>query len=471
MAIEGKQNILFLYLIDSLMHTSKDHPKTTKEIEQDIKNYFRESFPDEILDDEKAIWSASAIGRAIQSLNRSGLYNIATSKNKKDGYYCEKFDFTAAEFAVIAMTLYRCTSLSVFETRNIIDKFLYRTDDLGQIHLDFLFKQFQRTTMRRKTGRFTLPIISDILLAIATRRKVEFNYYVHDISDSEKLVKIKDKDDKDKLFRVSPYFLAYDNDECYLIGHEDGMVNKKGELCLSNFKISLIAKLPKNEREEKENDDSDWGIIITDKSSVPINKMSEYYRYYMRATTPEFAAAAVKEKIIESGEMFRLKWESMLSRFSVDRYMRENVYMYHDTSEIIDIKLRFPESFIGQLLSRFNLNPRIIRANPTGTLTSNGEPCYNAIITVQENDGLYLWLMQVSNCVTVLEPNHVRSKLKHRLQAALDSIKCYEEGSKDEIGLEKISEHSNRVCRTGQMDDYFMLAYEERLEEYFSNKS
>ena len=115
-----------------------------------------------------------------------------------------------------------------------------------------------------------------------------------------------------------------------------------------------------------------------------------------------------------------------LADFALDRYMRENPYMIHDEQEVVAVQLCFKEDFLGNVLERFNLNSRKIRANPNGLYTDKGEPMYSALITVQPNDGFYSWLMANANQVVVAEPAFIRQEVKKRLQEALRAIADYE---------------------------------------------
>ena len=126
-------------------------------------------------------------------------------------------------------------------------------------------------------------------------------------------------------------------------------------------------------------------------------------------------------------------------QFSLDRYMRENVFMFHDDSPVVDVRLYFKEDFTQTLMAQFNLDRNTIKLYPTGRTFPNGEPIISAIITVQANEGFYMWLMQQGNKVTVAEPESVRQKLKQKYLDALSAIEEYEQGPKDPIDKEQLA--------------------------------
>ena len=208
-----------------------------------------------------------------------------------------------------------------------------------------------------------------IVYAICQHRKIVFSCY--DFND-RKLDNMKlETNEQGKLIqhKVSPYYLANDADEYYLIAH-DPIQDVSEKPHLSHFEES--------------------------------KKMLE--------------------KLIEEAPFNSIKQDEALQRFSLDRYMRENIFMVHDDSPLIDLQLNFRESLQNTILKQFNLNRFKIRAFPTKKYFDDGERIFNTVITVQDNEGLYQWLMQNANDVIVVKPEFVRNKLKNRLQAALDFL-------------------------------------------------
>ena len=160
----------------------------------------------------------------------------------------------------------------------------------------------------------------------------------------------------------------------------------------------------------------------------------------MKRTTPEYVAVVERKKTAITNENAkRIDKRAALVRFSLDRYMRENVFMFHDDSPLVDVRLYFREIFAGTLMAQFNLDRRTLKLYPTNRTFSDGEPVISAIITVQDNEGFYMWLMQQGNKVTVAEPESVRQKLKQKYLDALHTIEEYEAGPQDPIDQEQLA--------------------------------
>ena len=407
----SSKNVQLLLLIEALKDTNPQNPKNVPELTKEIGKRWQELFPAEPM----SALSSSSIGRHIRDMNATGIYDIVTSKNMQQGYYNNKFLFTAAEFALIAQALYRTTSISVGETNAILEKLINQTDDVGEVYSQVVDQQMlmKNRAPKRKTSRKTLPIIGLIIRAIAEGRQLAFYYYTRDEKYNKMVDLVRDEDEQKAIkFVVSPYFLVWEADECYLICYKEG-----SKPFLSHFKISLM----------EENN-----IRILGKEATSISNMWEFRRYRMFVTyvppRPKQHIAMEKGKLtIKNGLVDYPKgYSEDLADFALDRYMRENPYMIHDEQEVVAVQLCFKEDFLGNVLERFNLNSRKIRANPNGLYTDKGEPMYSALITVQPNDGFYSWLMANANQVVVAEPAFIRQEVKKRLQEALRAIADYE---------------------------------------------
>ena len=396
--------IQFLLLIDALKNTNKNHPKTSKKLMQDIEAARRELFPN----DPPASLSPATIGRHIKAMNQSGLYHIATCKNAKEGYYWNSFPFDAAEFSIIAQALFRSVAISTKETQAILNKFFNQTDDLGEGYLDIMLSQIQRTAPpRRKTSRSTLPIIRSIIAAIWSQQQIRFTYYRRNYRDVSRMEKRRSKETgKETIYQVSPYFLVWNADDFYLIAHYNGHDEKERKR-LSHFKVSLISDK----------------VQVLSAPTISITEMWEYPHYRMEKATPEYKAVVSRKQDTDTEEISQsLDRTAALVKFSLDRYMRENLFMFHDFSPLVNIRLCFREDFIGPLMAQFNLDSGNLKLYPTNRTFPDGEKVISAIVTAQDNEGLYMWLMQQGHKVTVAEPESVRNKLKKRYLAALKAI-------------------------------------------------
>ena len=168
----GKNVIQLLLLVDALKHTSPENPQNIAKLQKKIEGAWKELFPDVPM----SPISASTIGRHIDAMNATKLYDIRTCTYMRDGYYSNKVLFDASEFSIIAQALYRTTTLTRDDSRRIMEKFLNQTDDLGEGHLDILSNQLYRMKTRRKTNRDTLPIIRTLMKAIWDGKQVAFKY-------------------------------------------------------------------------------------------------------------------------------------------------------------------------------------------------------------------------------------------------------------------------------------------------------
>ncbi|BAL85041.1 hypothetical protein SELR_pSRC102340 (plasmid) [Selenomonas ruminantium subsp. lactilytica TAM6421] len=391
----NKSKVKFLLLLDALLHTNHANPRATPKLINDVETALESIFPQE----QNNTISDTTIGRYIKSINASKLFHIETMKAKKSGYYCDKFLFDSAEFSVIAQALFQSPSISTKETIALLGKFMHRTDALGDKYLKIMMKQLSNTAPRRKTKRKILPIIQIILESIWYENKISFTYYINDTNEIKKRHKhIDEKTGQPKKYIVSPYFLVWHSDECYLIANLDSL-NEKGRKTFTHFKVSRIA-----------ND-----IMRLTMSPVEsISLMDEYKHYYI----PEKNKCS---KTNETVDFEKLSHQTALKSFALDRYMREHLWMFHSMSAPIKLRLYFTEDSVRLIQMRFDLDSRALKLNPiSGRYAKDGKQLYSAYIRVQENEGLYVWLMQMGSRIFVKEPASIREKLKQRLQDALD---------------------------------------------------
>ena len=130
----------------------------------------------------------------------------------------------------------------------------------------------QWSGIRRKTARRILPTITELLKAIIEDKKITFNLYERSFKSTDEKVplqkRIKTRKQNEEIvitYKVSPYFLAWENDECYLIGHYPKNDSFAGQQ-LTHFKISLIENLK-----------------ILDEDNEPLRRIDFYARYAMES--------------------------------------------------------------------------------------------------------------------------------------------------------------------------------------------
>lgn len=410
----SKTFIKDLLIIDALQNSDRDNPKTAREILEEVQRRLIELYPEDFTafeNDEKSPKGVSAtISRHIQDMNSTGLYDIKVHRDNKLGYYNategKNFPFTPAEFALIAIALYRTPSISTEETKEILKKFENLIGLTGNMFRYAIVKKQieQWIGIRRKTSRRVLPIITELLKAIIETRKITFNLYERSFNDTyekisfQKRFKTRKKDEEIIVtYKVSPYFLVWENDECYLIGHDPKNDTPEGQQ-LSHFKISLIANLK-----------------ILDEKIMLLRKIDFYARYAMEPN-PYYTDSATRERLAEIENILQSDTrETTFKNFSLDRYMREHIYMVTNNLPTVDVTIEFDKDFLETIFTQLTSKQKV-----TPSANDNGK--WQTIMTVQDNDGLYQWLMRYSDKVKVISPKKIRDKLRQRLNSALDNL-------------------------------------------------
>lgn len=410
--IISKNFIKDLLIIDALQNTDRDNPKTAREIIKEVDKKLYELFPDDFPRLEADSTKVSAtVSRHVHDMNLlKELYDIKTHRDNKLGYFNaaegKKFIFTPAEFALIAIALYRTPSISTEETEKLIKKFKNLVGITGDMFsyalVDKQIKVWQG--IRRKTYREILPIISELLKASIEGKQVSFNLYERSARYKGEKIPLqtrkkqrKSAEDITDTFRVSPYFLAWENDECYLIAYSNypNYDSPEGQQ-LTHFKISLIANLK-----------------ILEDNAEKLRQMNFYARYAMEPN-PLYTDKATRKRLRKIEEKLKGD-ESSFKNFSLDRYMREHIYMATNSAPTVDVMIEFDEDFVETVLTQLTLKQKI---EPP----ANNDKKWRTIMTVQDNDGLYQWLMRYSDKVTVLSPQKVKDKLRKKFETALKNL-------------------------------------------------
>ena len=411
--IFSKTFVKGLLIIDALQNTDRDNPKTAQEIIKEVDEKLYELFPDAFTksEAEPTKTGLATISRHIHDMNLlPELYKIETCSDNKLGYYNasegKEFVFTPAEFALIAIALYRTPSISTEETETIIKKFKNLIGITGDMFsyaiVDKQIKVWQG--IRRKTYHEILPIISELLKAIIESKQVSFNLYARSARYKGEKIPLQTRKKQRKsaeeitdTFRVSPYFLAWEDDECYLIAysHYPNYDSPEGQQ-LTHFKLSLIANLK-----------------ILEDDIEKLRRMDFYARYAMESH-PFYTDSATRDRLRAIEEKLKGD-ESSFKNFSLDRYMREHIYMVTNSAATIDVTIEFDEDFVETILSQLTLKQKI--QPPV-----NNDKKWRTIMTIQDNDGLYQWLMRYSDKVTVLSPQKVKDKLQKKLKTALENL-------------------------------------------------
>lgn len=359
------RDLLFLDVITS---TSLSEPKNSREVNSEVEKRWLELFPDE----PYPKMGLKTIIKHISDMRNSTLYNIKVHPNNKRGYYNageEKSEttpeevkfFDIAEVILIATALYRSPDVSAYTLRRIMDCLENLVEVEGSSYFLFLKRHMKRWGTPRKTTcdiRSTINKLWKNLTDNIIPKKVKFSYG-----------KVK--------YIVSPYFFAWENDELYLIAGTAGQH-------LRNFKIVAIEDL-----------------ILLDEDAAPIRKTADYLNY---VPNENFSGRDRGGLTID---------------FPLDRYIREHIYMSASDMLPIEIEIYFRADVKAMILTRFGLIEEDIC-----TVDGNwdGQKVFSTIITAQENEGLYQWLMQFRDKVTVISPKNIRDNLRQRLYKALNLL-------------------------------------------------
>lgn len=411
--IISKTFVKGLLIIDALQNTDRDNPKTAQEIIKEVDEKLYKLFPDDFKKsgDKPNKTGLATISRHVHDMNLlKELYKIEAPCGTQLGYYNategKKFVFTPAEFALIAIALYRTPSISTEETETIIKKFKSLVGLTGDMFsysiVDKQIKVWQG--IRRKTYREILPIISELLKAIIEGKQVSFNLYERSARYKGEKIPLQTrtkqrKSDEEIIekFRVSPYFLAWENDECYLIAYSNypNYDSPEGQQ-LTHFKISLIANLK-----------------ILEDDIEKLRRLDFYARYAMESH-PFYTDSATRDRLREIEEKLQEDTKEF-KNFSLDRYMREHIYMVTNNAPTVDVTIEFDEDFVETILTQLTLKQRV---DPP----VNDDKKWRTTMTVQDNEGLYQCLMRYSDNVTVLSPQKVKDKLRKKLEKALKDL-------------------------------------------------
>ena len=413
--IISKTFVKDLLIIDALQNTDRNNPKTAREIIKEVDEKLNKLFPDFPKPETEPTKAVTAtISRHVHDMNLlPELYKIETCSDNKLGYYNanegREFIFTPAEFSLIALALYRTPSISTDETETIIKKFKSLVGMTGDMfNYAIVNKQIKVWQgIRRKTHREILPIISELLKAIIEGKQLSFNLYERSARYKGEKIALQTRKKQRKLaeditetFRVSPYFLAWEADECYLIAYSHyPNYDMQDKQQLTHFKVALITNLK-----------------ILEEDTETLKRMGFYARYAMEPHT-RYTDWATRSRLAEIKKLLdRDTQGTRFKNFSLDRYMREHIYMVTDTSPTVDVTIEFEKDFLETVLTQLTFK-QIVEPS------ANDVEKFQTIMTVQDNDGLYQWLMRYSDKVTVLGPKEVRDKLRKRLNQALANLK------------------------------------------------
>ena len=285
----------------TLINTDEQHPKNAKELAAAINERSK------IISGQEIKLSDSTIYRNIDDINASGLMEIQTSENKNAGFYRADFAITAPEAVLIAQSMFHSADISWESAAKLLTALKRHTDTKGREYIDYIIWQLKLTDMRRKAhNNKILYNIDKILGAIIKQKQISFKYFIRDERPSIGRNFVRDSDGKPAVFKVSPYYLSWNNGKCYLICH-DPQKDKGDEKFLSHFKVSHMTMI----------ENFDYA------DNVSIMRMSEYKRYAGLITSPANGKWTDRLDLARPPKTEK----EALKLFSLERYTRENIYM------------------------------------------------------------------------------------------------------------------------------------------------
>lgn len=213
-----------LMIIDAIVHSDFENPKTGKQILDEAETRLKRIFPNSPFDKTDAKKSVTAtISRHVSDMNQSGLFRIETHRDNRLGYFNACHLFTAAEATLLASAIYRTRSLSDDETQKIFDKIKSATTLEGQAIIYGFERQIKKfDAPRRKNPYKIFSVIKNICRAIIDGKKISFNLRPHNVTKniSQKVT-------------ACPQFIVWDSNEVFLTATVDDATK--------NFKVALMS--------------------------------------------------------------------------------------------------------------------------------------------------------------------------------------------------------------------------------------
>jgi len=190
------QKLKILYILDYLQtNSAPDHPVRTTELIEMLEHRYNISC------ERKTIYSD------ITALQDYGI-DIISIKGKNGGYYIASRNFELPELKLLIDAVQSSRYLTERKSRDLIEKLCNQCSqyDAKLMRRDVLVSG--RVKSMNETIYYNVDAIQD---AIADNSQITFRYFDWGI-DGQRHYRNKD-------YKVSPYGLCQDNDNCYLLAH------------------------------------------------------------------------------------------------------------------------------------------------------------------------------------------------------------------------------------------------------------
>ena len=213
-----------LLIIESLIRTDYESPKTARQIQDDVEKQWKRLFTNEPLEKNTSL---KTIHKHVRDMNLlRGLYNIKAHADNKLGYYNTKHLLTPAETAVICAAVYNVSSLTDDEKKTLFNKIKPATNNASySIACSFERQLNPKDNPQRKFSKTILPKIERICKAIVEGKKITFNLKRNGITDEESQV------------TASPYTILEKDNEIFLTAKIDGSPKP------TDFRLTFMSKI------------------------------------------------------------------------------------------------------------------------------------------------------------------------------------------------------------------------------------
>lgn len=257
-----------LCVLDILKKTDEEHALTIGEIINKLHLYGIEA-------------ERKSVSRDIQTLIDSG-YTIL-SAGKREGYFMVGKDFDDYELAMLYAAVACAKFITEDDTRNIHKKI----KNISAPSIENLLSEMVAIGAIKTDNKAVKYSIDKIIRAIRDNKRLKFQYIEYNADAKKQLRR------GGHIYKVSPFFLAWANEELYLIANPDSHSN------LTHFKVAML-------------------------------------------TNTEITAEKRKS---------RNEIEELTGDFDLSKYLRENINMY--SGETVTVTLRFHYSILSDIVSTF----------------------------------------------------------------------------------------------------------------------
>lgn len=203
-----------IYILEILKKTDEDHPVNTTDILRQLKLYGIEA-------------ERKSVSRDIGILTGMG-YSIITCPETRKGYYMTDQLFESYELKLITDAVCQARFLTVEDTQRLLKKLRSLATKGCEEALDAM--TYIDPGIKSKNNRVRYAV-DKIITAITKRKKITFRYFEYVAGN--RLAYKRDG----HIYRISPYYLVWRNEEYFLIGNPDSHGR------LTHFRVEMMADL------------------------------------------------------------------------------------------------------------------------------------------------------------------------------------------------------------------------------------